>query len=475
LVVGGLLQGCGGGGASGATTAPVPPVPVPPADPGPTLSGLGTRTLFIAHRGASAMYPEETDVAYEQAAAHGQTLLECDVQTLADGNLALMHDASVDRTTTSTGAVNAFDTNGWKKLRADGNVWHGSNYGNDLTVPLFRDWLQKYRGKAIFVPEDKDGRSMPAILSALGDLQIGRDQVLLQCFALEPLKLAVAAGYQACFLNNGAATAIDTVQAAGVGWVALPMGTSDATLKKWVDSGLKVLMWTVNRRFQRDQWVALGVRGFFSDDSQYLQATAPLATADQFGTGTWAPGMLGNGSDTSLELRGSFSNGGYWGYATTKAGYLGCMQGYLCPVRPATAARAFDLSLKVTFDAALANDGTRYASLFLGVDDRPFLDGTESSVGYHVVLRKNGTVEIQKKGVGANAVTLQTGVAAAIADGEEVGYRISVTAESITVVRINRDGSDGVATLARDNALNTTWVHLGRNGLACRFRQLQIK
>jgi glycerophosphoryl diester phosphodiesterase len=489
LILGGLMQGCGGGGgggggggsaASGPVTAPVTPTPSPtpsppPADPGPTLSGLAARPLYIAHRGGAAMYPEETDVAYDQALKSGQMLLECDVQMLSDGNLALMHDSSVDRTTTSTGAVNTFDTAGWRTLRADANVWHGSNYGNDLTVPLFRDWLQAYRGKAVFVPEDKDGRSMEAMLAAFADLQIGRDQVLLQCFNLAPLKLAVAAGYQTCFLNNNAATAIEDVQAAGVGWVALPVGTPDAMLKKWAESSLKVLIWTVNRRFQRDQWLLLGLRGFFSDDPQYLQGTAPLSTGDQFGTGTWAPGMLGNGSDTSLELRGKFFSGGYWGYATTKAGYLGCLQGYLCPVRPANAARVFDLSLKVSFDAALTNDGTRYASLFLGVDDRTFLDSNEWSAGYQVMLRKNGTVEIQKKGFGVKTVTLQTGATGAIADGEEVGYRVSVTEDALTVVRINKDGSDGVATLARDNTLNTTYVHLGRNGLACRFRQLQIK
>jgi glycerophosphoryl diester phosphodiesterase len=436
---------------------------------------LGTRTLYIAHRGASAMYPEETNVAYEQASKHGQTLLECDVQTLADGNLALMHDATVDHTTTSTGAVSTFDTNGWRALRADANVWHGSNYGNDLTVPLFRDWLQAYRGKAIFVPEDKDGRSMATMLSVFDDLQIGRDQALLQCFFLAPLKLAVAAGYQACFLNNNAATAIEDVKAAGIGWVALPMGTSDATLKKWVDSGLKVLMWVVNRRFQRDQWVSLGLRGFFSDDPQYLQGEVPLSTGDQFDTGTWAPGMLGNGSDTSLELRGMFFGSGYWGYETMKAGYLGCLHGYLCPIRPAGAARVFELTLKVTFDGALANDGTRYASLFLGVDDRTFLDSNEWAIGYHVVLRKNGVVEIQKKSAGTKAVTLQKGVSAAIADGEEVAYRIGVTQDALTVIRLNKDGSDGVVTLAHDDALNTTYVHLGRNGLACRFRQVQVK
>jgi glycerophosphoryl diester phosphodiesterase len=421
------------------------------------------------------MYPEETYVAYDESIEYDQFLLECDVQLLSDGNLGLMHDATVDRTTTSTGAVNSFDTNGWRALRVDANSWHGSNYGNDLDVPLFREWLQKYRGKAIFVPEDKDARSMSAMLGAFTDLGISRDQVLLQCFSLEPLQRAIAAGYQGIFLNNNAATSIATAQAAGVSWVAMPMGTPDATVKQWIDSGMKTLLWTVNRRFQRDAWLARGLRGFFSDDSQYIQETKALSTVDQFGTGNWAPGMLGNGSDTSLELRGTFFSGKYWGYATTKAGYLGCLHGYLCPLKPAGSARVLDISLEVTFDAALLDDSTRYASLFLGVDDRPFQDANESSAGYHVVLRKNGGIQIQKKAAGVKSGALQTGSSSAIEDGEEVGYRISVTESAITVVRLNKDGSDGVMTTVRDNSLNTMYLHLGRNGLACRFRQIQVK
>jgi hypothetical protein len=338
---------------------------------------------------------------------------------------------------------------------------------------LFREWLQRYRGKAIFVPEDKDMHSMSAMLKTLADMQISRDQVLLQCFSLEPLQLAVAAGYQCVFLN-GTATSIAAVQAAKVGWVALPLTTPEATVKQWIDSGFKVLLWVVNRRFERDAWLARGLKGFFSDDPTYLHETKALATRDQFSTGNWAPGMLGNSGDVIVDSRGAFFSGGYWGYATTKAGYLGCLQGYLCPIKPADSGRVFDISLKITFDASLSQDAAHYVSLFLGVDDRPFQDMNESSSGYHLIFRKNGAVVMQKKAAGFKAEDLQASSSAPIADGEEVQYRISVTESAITVVRLNKDGSNGVTTTARDNAFTTMYLHLGRNGLACRFRHIQV-
>jgi glycerophosphoryl diester phosphodiesterase len=486
LIAGGFLQGCGGGGSGGAgetpvTTAPAPPILVPtvPAPDtiavpvGPTLSDFVGQPIYIAHRGNAAMYPEETYLAYDESVRNGHILLEGDVATLGDGSLALMHDGSVDRTTMSSGSLTSFNASSWSALRVDGNAWHGSNYGNNLDVPLFRDWIQRYRTKAIFVPEDKDGRSMAAMIEVFNQLKLNRDKVLLQCFSAAPLKLALAAGYQACFLNNNASTSIAVVKEFGVGWVGLPMGAS-ADLKKWIDSGLKVLLWTVNRRFQHDEGLAAGVQGFFSDDVTYFKANKPLFNVDQFSSGNWAPGMLGNGSDTSRELRGEFTIGGYWGYRTDKLGYMSCLHGYLCPIRSALESRAFDINLKLTFDTAFANDSTRFASIFLGPDDRPFMDINEWSSGYHIVLRKNGALEIHKKALGMKAQVLRTSSSAPIADGEEIAYRISVTATRISLIRLGRDGSTSADVTVTDSSFHSVYVSLGRNGLACRFRQITV-
>lgn len=487
LIVGGLVQACGGGGSTGSPTGAgsgngtggaVPPVTSPsvpelPIEVGPTLSDFAGQPLYIAHRGSSAMYPEETYLAYDESVKSGDILLEGDVSTLGDGSLGIIHDATVDRTTTGTGPVTAYNAASWNNLRVDGDTWHGSNYGNNLTIPLFRDWVKKYRTKAIFVPEDKDGRSMNAMLAIFDELKLNRDKVLLQCFSIEPLKLAMQAGYQACFLNNNSATSIETVKGSGAGWVGLPMSKPE-DLKKWTDSGLKVLVWTVSRRFQRDESLAVGVRGFFSDDPAYFKVNKPLAKTDQFSKGTWMPGMLGNGSDMSLELRGQFFTGGYWGYSSLKASYLSCLHGYLCPIKSATEVRSFDIDFKVTFDTALSNDSSRSASVFLGVDDRPFLDASEWSAGYNFVLRKNGSVEIYKKALGAKAVLLQTAVGSPIADGGEVAYRIRMTENTVSVVRLNNDGSASNIALANDRSFDAAYLHLGRTGLACKFRQISV-
>ncbi|MDN5858165.1 MAG: glycerophosphodiester phosphodiesterase [Pseudonocardia sp.] len=64
-------------------------------------------TIVYAHRGASARFPEHTRVAYEQAVADGADGVECDVHLTADGEVVLIHDATLDRTSDATGPVSA--------------------------------------------------------------------------------------------------------------------------------------------------------------------------------------------------------------------------------------------------------------------------------------------------------------------------------------------------------------------------------
>lgn len=79
------------------------------------LLELGRR-LVIAHRGASREQPENTLPAFERALAVGADALELDVRLSRDGTAVVIHDATVDRTTSRTGAVAAFDASELERL-----------------------------------------------------------------------------------------------------------------------------------------------------------------------------------------------------------------------------------------------------------------------------------------------------------------------------------------------------------------------
>lgn len=73
-----------------------------------------------AHRGCSQMYPENTLLAFEKAAEiEGLTGIELDIQLTKDGQLVVIHDERVDRTTKGIGYVRDYTLAGLKKLQID--------------------------------------------------------------------------------------------------------------------------------------------------------------------------------------------------------------------------------------------------------------------------------------------------------------------------------------------------------------------
>jgi glycerophosphoryl diester phosphodiesterase len=78
------------------------PAPAPRAEH-PFFAGAGP--LVFAHRGGSALWPENTLHAFRAAAALGVDVLEMDVRRSADGHLVVFHDADLERTTEGRGAL----------------------------------------------------------------------------------------------------------------------------------------------------------------------------------------------------------------------------------------------------------------------------------------------------------------------------------------------------------------------------------
>ena len=62
-------------------------------------------TRYVAHRGGAARWPENSLSAFRHAIADGAWILECDVHLTADGEVAVIHDPTLDRTTSARGPV----------------------------------------------------------------------------------------------------------------------------------------------------------------------------------------------------------------------------------------------------------------------------------------------------------------------------------------------------------------------------------
>ena len=83
-----------------------------------------------AHRGYSGRYPENTMLAFKEAKKTGCYGIELDVQLTKDGEVVIIHDERVDRTTDGTGWVRDFTLEELKKLNAVN--WIGALIGAAL-------------------------------------------------------------------------------------------------------------------------------------------------------------------------------------------------------------------------------------------------------------------------------------------------------------------------------------------------------
>jgi glycerophosphoryl diester phosphodiesterase len=90
--------------------------------------------LWIAHRGAGKLAPENTLAAFRLGAAYGYRAYECDVKLSADGVPFLLHDAELERTTRGRGRA-ADQT--WSELsRLDAGGWHGRTHAGEPPATL---------------------------------------------------------------------------------------------------------------------------------------------------------------------------------------------------------------------------------------------------------------------------------------------------------------------------------------------------
>ena len=93
-------------------------------------------TQIIAHRGASAERPECTLAAIQRAIEVGATTVEVDVRTSRDGELFILHDATLDRTTNGSGSANALTLEQLQQL--DAGSWFGEKYSGEKIPSLIQ-------------------------------------------------------------------------------------------------------------------------------------------------------------------------------------------------------------------------------------------------------------------------------------------------------------------------------------------------
>ena len=228
---------------------------------------------WIAHRGAGKLAPENTLAAFRVGASHGYRAFECDVKLSADGVPFLLHDSTLQRTTSGRGAAAAMP---WQDLsRLDAGAWHSRAFAGE-PPPSF-DSVARYclrNGFALDIEikptpgeEAETGRVVAA--HAARWWRDAATPPLLTSFQPAALEAARA---EAPHLPRG--LLLDSLR---TGWLeqaqsldcravvtAYPLMDAE-TLDRIRSAGLRALVYTVNDEAEAERLLRLGIDGIVTD------------------------------------------------------------------------------------------------------------------------------------------------------------------------------------------------------------------
>lgn len=261
------------------------------------LAGLSTSPAHaardtvdvIAHRGSSGAAPENTLAAIRLAIAHRSDVVENDIQRTRDGELVIMHDTTLTRTTDveqvfpdrAPWSVGSFTLAEIKQL--DAGSWFAPEFAGQR-VPTLQQWVEAVGNKAGMLLEpkapelypgietdlDKELRSLPTFNRAL---RAGR--VVVQSFnhawlrAYKDLAPDVPVG----LLFSTRPTSLQISEAATWAQQVNPaLGAIDAATVQDVHAhGLQIHVWTVNGGADMRRAKNWGVDGIITNYPQVLR------------------------------------------------------------------------------------------------------------------------------------------------------------------------------------------------------------
>ena len=145
---------------------------------------LNTKPFYVAHRGGGADWPEMSMEAYRQSVAHGANALEISLARSSDGVWFGLHDATLDRTSATTGFVAAQHL--WAEISGYRITPRGSRAPGQGPQPYlrFEDLVAAYADThTIFVdPKVVDARYYPELLRIMASVPRPADSFIAKSF-----------------------------------------------------------------------------------------------------------------------------------------------------------------------------------------------------------------------------------------------------------------------------------------------------
>lgn len=242
---------------------------------------VGSRPLVIAHRGGAGLFPENTLYAFERASELGVDVVELDIHGTSDGELVVIHDATVQRTTDGAGRVSEMTLEQLKKLDA-AYRWSPDNgktfplRQNGIKVPTLQE-VFKALPKMRFNVEPK--QPAPSLVKPL--CKIIHENKMIERVVVGSFRQAIIDEFRReCPDVATSASTTEVSKFLGMYKTGLTkayrpemqalqvpdfIGITDEFVKAARERNLQVHVWTVNETNDMERLLKTGVDGIMTD------------------------------------------------------------------------------------------------------------------------------------------------------------------------------------------------------------------
>jgi len=256
------------------------------------------RPLVIGHRGYCQLAPENTLPSFKLAMAAGADLVELDYHHAKDGNLIVIHDAELDRTTDATNRWSQKHIKVATKTAAeiqslDAGSWFNAKYAG-TKIPLLAEALGTIQEGSVTLIERKEG-TPDACIKLLHNKGL-INKVVVQSFdwdylrefhEQEPEQVLGALGLPT-LLPDGkkpsgrskelSAAWLDDLQKTGAKVAVWNRQVSRETIQAAHERGLKVWVYTINDSSLANRLLDMGVDGLITNNISLIYRTLALRT-----------------------------------------------------------------------------------------------------------------------------------------------------------------------------------------------------
>ena len=244
-------------------------------------------TRCVGHRGAAGLAPENSLAAYAAGIAAGADALECDVHRTRDGELVLIHDAEVSKTTNGHGQVGNLSFSDVRRLNCAAHF--GDGKWAVQRIPTLAELLDLAQGRCAVQIEIKVPAEAPYPNIEAEVVEALRSHVILDSAqiisfdgatlsrvrALEPhLPLGYLASRSSLpeDLRRDGEALVAVAQAYGATFLSLERQfITERHLQVTRRLGLGLAVWTVNDRREMERMVRKGVDAITTDRPDTLR------------------------------------------------------------------------------------------------------------------------------------------------------------------------------------------------------------